>query len=244
MSSLSYSFVIPPTILIVLCLLAALIALARPRGGIALMLAVSLLLNLSALPVVSQELVRMIETEIPTGPAARAPEAIVVLGGDLRLGAEPNQPDSLGPVTLERLAGAARLYRATGLPIAVSGGRVEGSTATLGALMRAELEQNFGVPVRWVEEQSETTFENAALTQRLLRTENVTSFYVVTQAWHMPRALWSFERVGLYPIPWPVAWTRAGLSGIRDFLPSAAALYRSFIALHEILGLVYYRLRY
>ena len=60
----SYSFVMPPTIFIVICLLAALVALVWRWTGVVLMLVGSTCLYLSALPVVSDQLSRALETEL------------------------------------------------------------------------------------------------------------------------------------------------------------------------------------
>ena len=57
-------------------------------------------------------------------------------------------------------------------------------------------------------------------------------------------ALRSFERAGLKPLPWPTPRSVVRLRRIDDFLPSIAALHDSFYALHEMLGELYYRLRY
>ena len=98
---------------------------------------------------------------------------------------------------------AAEAYRRLHLPVAVSGGRVRGARESEAGLMRAALDTQFSVPVMWVEDRSQTTYENALLTQRLLHPAGIDTVIVVTQAWHMPRALWSFERVGIHALPWP-----------------------------------------
>jgi uncharacterized SAM-binding protein YcdF (DUF218 family) len=72
----------------------------------------------------------------------------------------------------------------------------------------------------------------------------VTTIVLVTHAWHMKRALWSFERVGLHAIAWPAPLTYDEAERIDDFLPQVGALEASYRALHEMIGLAYYRLRY
>ena len=100
------------------------------------------------------------------------------------------------------------------------------------------------VPVAWNEDRSLTTRENALFTARLLRAEGIATVVLVSHAWHLPRGLWAFERVGLQPLPWPAPRSVVRLRRIDDFLPSIAALHDSFYALHEMFGGVYYRLRY
>lgn len=59
------------------------------------------------------------------------------------------------------------------------------------------LRDDFGVQVRWKEERSRTTWENAQMTADLLLPQGIKRVAVVTQAWHMPRAVWSLKRPGL-----------------------------------------------
>src|SRR5258708_3448273 len=137
-----------------------------------------------------------------------------------------------------------RRYRPLHLPIAISGGKNPTSRATFGDLMKASLEQDFGIPVRWNEDRSRTTYENAADSAHLLAADGIKRVVVVTQAWHLPRSLWSFERVGLHAVPWPAPRTVIHAQRIDDFLPRAGAVQDTFHALHESIGSVYYRLRY
>ncbi len=110
--------------------------------------------------------------------------------------------------------------------------------------MKAALEGDFAVPVAWAEDQSRTTWENAVYTARLLQSEKITTVVLVSQAWHLPRAQWSFERVGLKALPWPAPRTPLAFAGIEDVTPNAAALQDTFRALHELIGDLYYRLRH
>jgi uncharacterized SAM-binding protein YcdF (DUF218 family) len=121
---------------------------------------------------------------------------------------------------------------------------VLGSQTAEAALMRAVLERDFAVPVSWSDDRSRTTYENAVYSAQLLKADRVMSVVIVTHAWHLPRALWAFERAGLRPVPWRAPRDFIRLRRIDDFLPSIAALHDSSFALHEMIGGVYYRLRY
>src|SRR6185312_16009014 len=98
--------------------------------------------------------------------------------------------------------------------------------------MQEALQKDFGVPVSWAEDRSETTFQNALYTARLLKPQAVTTVVLVTHAWHMRRALWSFERVGLHTIPWPAPLTYPEGDRLDDYLPHTGALMASYHALH------------
>jgi uncharacterized SAM-binding protein YcdF (DUF218 family) len=240
----SYGFLAPPAIFITLCLAGAVIAPRWRRIGIALMLASSLVLFIAATPAASSYLLCRVEAALPQDVDLGRAQAIVVLGGDVRAGDGGAVPDRLGPLSLERLGFAARAYRRLHLPVVVSGGRVGDAHQSEGALMQAALETDFGVPVAWNEERSRTTWENARYTARLLQPEQLTTVVLVSQAWHLPRALWAFERAGLRPLPWPAPRTVLRADAIDDFLPSTAALEDTSRALHELIGGVYYRWRH
>jgi uncharacterized SAM-binding protein YcdF (DUF218 family) len=240
----SSGFLALPTVFITLCLAGALIALKWRRFGIALTLAASLCLFAAATPFMSSWLLRQAEAGLPRDVDFRGAQAIVVLGGEVRLGDAADTPDRLGPFALERLVLAAGAYRRLRLPVAVSGGRGPGAQVSEAALMKVALKTEFAVPVAWAEERSRTTWQNAVHTAEILRPVRATTVVLVSQAWHLPRALWAFERAGLTALPWPAPRTALRWQRAEDFLPNAGALQDSFHALHEIIGSFYYRLRY
>jgi uncharacterized SAM-binding protein YcdF (DUF218 family) len=242
-SQISSGFLSPPAVFVLLCLIGASLVLIWRRLGTAVTLVSAISLYLFSTPVLSSYLLHRIEEGVPATPDFAGAQAIVVLGGDMRLG-DPPEADTLGPLSLERVVFAAEAYRRLHLPILVSGGKSPSSRATFGDLMKTALEQDLGVPVKWSEDHSRTTWENATDSARVLVAENITRVVIVTQAWHLPRSLWSFERVGLNAVPWPAPRTAIHDSRIDDFLPSAGAVQDSFHAVHEIIGSLYYRLRY
>jgi len=244
MIAFSYSFLMPPTVLIALCPLAALLAIRYPRQGVRLALAGSLLLYLSAMPVFANALTRLLVVPPPTESALHDAQAIVILGAGIRVGDRHGDRDQLDALSIERVAWGAETYHALPLPVAVTGGHLRRSTTSLGALMKQQLEHNFGVPVTWTEELSRTTFENAEYTARMLKESGRDHVIVVTQPWHMPRAIWSFNRAGVQAIPCPTCRWSTKFPGWAGFFPNVGALQQTFYDLHELLGLVYYRLRY
>jgi uncharacterized SAM-binding protein YcdF (DUF218 family) len=240
----SYDILVPPTVLLVLTTAGAWLTLWHPRVGLALaMIVVTTLLYLAALPAVAERMLEDVEIRTGAPPDFSAAQAIVVLGGGVHRGDGDQAPDTLNAWSLQRVYLAAQAYRRLGLPVAVSGGQVGGAHGSEASLMQEALQKDFGVPVSWAEDRSETTFQNALYTARLLKPQAVTTVVLVTHAWHMRRALWSFERVGLHTIPWPAPLTYPE-SRLADYLPHTGALMASYHALHEAVGLAYYRLRY
>ena len=68
---------------------------------------------------------------------------------------------------------------------------------------------------------------------------------LVTSAFHMPRAMRVFENQGLDVTPYPVDFLKgAGKLDVLDFFPTAAAFSRSNFFVREIIGRLYYSLKY
>lgn len=222
----------------------------RRRRRLALTLAAvaGLTLYAAASPWMATLLARGLETAPAFRLAERPlpPVAAIVVPGTGRYTAAPEYggADTVSPRTLERLRYAARVHRATGWPVATVGGAPLDDETSEGALMAVVLEQDFGVPVRWIEQTSRNTAENARNARRLL---DVDTILLVTQAMDMPRARRMFEAAGFTVVPGPLGFlNRTGPSefNVFDYFPDAGALALSRIALHEYLGLAWYRLRY
>lgn len=233
------NLVMPPAggfILIVLGLL-----LLRWRLGRRLVFVALVLLYVACLPVLANALMQGLDRTEAITPEALTEqnvEAILVLGGGYYGEAAEYGEATVGPYFLERLRYAAWLYRRTGIPAIVSSGR---SDAHTGAQLLVE---EFGTPVLVVEDRSWTTQDNARNSMALLAERGIDNIALVTHGWHMPRALYSFSGnrdltviaapMGLsYSAPDPADW--------EQWLPSARALVRMRIALHEYFGLLWYK---
>jgi uncharacterized SAM-binding protein YcdF (DUF218 family) len=127
--------------------------------------------------------------------AAKSARALVILGGGVRRNAVEYGGDTLGRLTLERVRYGARVAHATELPVMVVGGSVFGGD-TEAELMRVALEQEFAVPVRWLETKSRTTHENAKFAAVLLRDAGIDRVVLVAHSMDMPRAKAEFARYG------------------------------------------------
>ena len=162
------AIVLPPTGSLVLIFVALLLPLRfwRLRPILAWTGAVSLLLM--SIPVVASFLASCIDASPPLDlQRAASAQAIVILGGGTRRHAIEYGGDTLGRLTLERVRYGARVARQTGLPVLVTGGSLFGSE-TESKLMSDALAQEYGIRVRWVEDRSRTTHENAVYTAEIL----------------------------------------------------------------------------
>ncbi len=244
--------ILPPGGLMLLILLAWLLWAwaGRPRLA-ALCLTFGLGgLWLLSLPVVMEWSARLLEREPALaegqwpGLAQRA-EVIVVLGS----GREEADPawgsDQPSGIAIERLRYAARLHRASGLPVLISGGLHYGQPPSEAAMMAEVLQRDFAVPTRWQEERSRTTWENAQFSAELLKAQGVSRVVLVTQAAHMPRSRWCFERAGLEVVAAPLGFL--GVPNERPlggWLPEGKALWQNTRLLNEAAGLLVYPLIY
>lgn len=241
---------LPPGGFLLLLLLALYWRVRRPRLALACALLGGGGLWAMSLPVSVQWSARLLEDAAPLAVAdwpqlAQRAEAIVLLGGGRERGDPAWQGDQPSLLALQRLRLAAHLQRASGLPILASGGLHQGTPPSEAALFAAVLGDDHGVPVRWREEASRTTWENALLSAPLLREAGVRRIVLVTHAWHMPRARWCFERQGFEVVAAPLG--ALGVANGRPWggwLPEGRALWQNSLLLHEALGALAYRLLY
>jgi len=241
---------LPPGVLLLALLVAWWLRKRFPRlAAVCFGLAVGGLWLMS-LPVVVEWSARLLEREPALAEArwadlAQQVDAIVVLGGGRERGDPAWGDDQPSSMALERLRYAARLAKVSGVPLATSGGLHYGQPPSEAALMAQVLARDYGVPVRWQEEASRTTWENATHSAELLRGAGVRRVLLVTQAWHMPRARWCFEQVGFEVLAAPVGFL--GVASGRPaggWLPESKALWQSSLLLNEALGLLIYPLAY
>lgn len=219
----------------------------RRSGWTLFFTALSLLFMLS-LPVVTKSLMAPLQHAKPVDLndiATDAPSIIVVLGGG-RADRHPEfDGDTVNQLTLQRLRYTAWMERRTQVPILVSGGRVDPEDERAEAyLMQDVLQKEFLLKAEFVDGDSRNTFENALYSAKILKQINMTKIYLVTHAWHMPRAKRCFESQGIEVVPAPTAYYGKEKMSVYDFIPSSKALYYSYFAFHEYLGLMWYRLRY
>lgn len=252
------ALVLPPTPFVVLALAGAGLARARPRTGRALvgLAAVGVWLGCCAGAAQWVEGAWLDEpaalgaaqrAALKTAAEAGESMAIVVLGGGMdRTPSEYSQPD-LGNASLARLRYGVWLGRQTGIPVGATGGRgwassdpaVPPEAARMAEIARTEL----GSPLRWTENDSRDTHENAVDTLALLRAAGVRHIVVVTHGWHMPRALREFRAAAAAggPASAPVRLTPAPMgqaypadSALTRWMPSGAGLLRMTQVLHEV----------
>ena len=142
--------------------------------------------------------------------------------------------------TWARFIAALRLKkRFPDLPVIVAGGSLEGP----GASYLREIGKELGFEVEAIDEPKDTISTVAALRERL----KDQPFILVTSAHHLRRSVYLFKREGLSPLPYPALYVsqtcRFTPLNLLYFFPNPVYLQLTNEAVHEYLGLSFYRLR-
>jgi uncharacterized SAM-binding protein YcdF (DUF218 family) len=106
--------------------------------------------------------------------------------------------------------------------------------------MARTLQQDYGLTVRWVEMQSNTTLENARYSAAMLKKAGISRIVLVSQGWHLRRALPFFQAQGLNVLPAPTGFVRYDGAGLAWYLPTGRAMQECHSALREWLGIFFY----
>jgi uncharacterized SAM-binding protein YcdF (DUF218 family) len=220
----------------------------RRRSGAVLIGFGTAVLIAGASPLVAATLYRGLERQFMPVALERidTADAIVVLGGAVGAPLPPRLYVDLHGGS-DRVLHAARLYRAGKAPLLiVSGGNVfPESRVGPEADYIAELLRQWGVArdAIVIEGASRNTRENALETRKILSGRGKRTVLLVTSALHMPRALATFRTAGVDASPAPTDFRLVDSDRPQVFawLPSAGALEATTAAMHEWLGLAYYR---
>lgn len=114
------------------------------------------------------------------------------------------------------------------------------------AVVMRDLAISLGFPAEAIiiEPDAKTTFENAIFTSQICREKGFQNVVVVTSAIHMKRAIYSFSkaRFTVHPCPTGYLYNHSKL-GWSDYLPNRDALTANLWAIHEIIGILWYRFK-
>jgi uncharacterized SAM-binding protein YcdF (DUF218 family) len=192
-------------------------------------------------------LLRPLENRFPPPPAdLPAPTGIIVLGGGL----EEAKSEARGQTILSedgiRLIAALQLARryptARLIFTGGAGNFLEQAPAEAIGVRKFWLDLGGPAGRMTFEARSRNTWENALFTRDLVKPQPNETWLLVTSAWHMPRAMGIFRRLGFQVTAYPVAYRTYGDD--RDWLPVSASdrISTLDLAIREWIGLLAYRL--
>jgi uncharacterized SAM-binding protein YcdF (DUF218 family) len=213
----------------------------RPRPRIVLVCSLGLLV-FTLRPVARLGLWFFEERYSTQPPDDHAVQAIVVLSSSVFPPEAPLDVALPGADTYERCTYAAWLYQHwTAVPVLASGG---GRLRTPYSVAMRDVMEHQGVPADmiWTEETSQSTYENAVYSARILRQKGIRKIALVTEAYHMLRAEKCFRKQGIEVVPAPCGFRKLH-GALFEYIPDWQAVSWNEDTLHEAFGLLWYRIR-
>jgi uncharacterized SAM-binding protein YcdF (DUF218 family) len=205
-------------------------------------------LLVSSIPAVNYPLLGSLEWGYP--PRNERPakaEAIVVLDGGVSFPDATRPEAELGPDSMRRCAHAAALYhQGRPCPVVVTGGYRDphGSGRTISQVMGDFLTRLGVKPDNLIlEDRSRSTYQSAVECRRLLDERGIRRVVLVTDAFHLRRAVGCFRKQGVEVFPsgsWYQATEFRWEAG--TFLPNLGGAQAFQSVLGEWAGLAWYRL--
>ena len=235
---------VSPLILIIILVMWASLFRSKRAG-----LAAICILIVCSLPLVSNRLISYLERDhLLVSPVnARTADAIVVLSGMVRTieGADGLRYE-WGEAS-DRIFAGIELIKQNKAPILLlTGGKQPWSVGKPEGEYLRDIAEKFGVPRDRIllTENVQNTDQEAKAVAKLLNKEFPTVI-LVTSAFHMPRARKVFEAAGIVAFPFPVDFlSMAGKITIMAFIPSAEAFNKTSFFIREVIGRLYYNLKY
>ncbi len=234
-------FVLPSGLMLIALGLGVLLALARRtrRLGAGLLGVGAIIYIVFGSGPVAFWLMEGLEQRYPAlaDPAAVGSlDYIVVLAAHGERNAVAPPGNEVNRASIFRLVEAARIHQVQPQAVVVLSGWDE-----VPMLMRESL-LAMGLPAERImlESGSRNTYDSAVHLRVMLDNRR---FVLVTSAGHMARSVKSFETQSLSPIPAPTDYLSRRLLRPQSYLPSPGHLAISDLAVHEHLGMAWYRLR-
>jgi uncharacterized SAM-binding protein YcdF (DUF218 family) len=245
LSKIVWALLAPGTLLLIAVTLAFLLHRRHPRASRALNGLAVIVLAALALTPLSYWIDGPLERRFPPPVLAERVDGIIVLGGALdaipaRITGQPELNDAAERLTafveLSRRYPQAKLVYTGGSGLVL---HQDVSESDIAERLFAAL----GLPPERIvfERKSRNTWENAVFSQSLVHPQPGERWLLVTSAWHMPRAVGCFRRIGWNVTPYPVDHVGANANDWLGFNVDVQ-LRAVTLGMKEWIGLVSYRL--
>jgi uncharacterized SAM-binding protein YcdF (DUF218 family) len=208
-----------------------------------------IILIVCSLPIVSDKLVAYLESDYQLSkPSNIEPaDSIVVLSGMIKIINSKDGLDYEFGEASDRIFAGINLFKEKKAPkLILTRGKLPWSVGIPEGEYLKEIAITNGISEKNIllTENVENTDQEAKAIKKLL-SEDKSRVLLVTSAFHMPRAQKVFEAAGINVVPFPVDFQK-GLSKITfmSFIPSASALSGTSFFVREMIGRIYYNLKY
>jgi uncharacterized SAM-binding protein YcdF (DUF218 family) len=207
-----------------------------------------IILILSSLPIVSNRFIAYLEKDYQLIEVAEIEnvDAIVVLSGMIRvIGDEENLKYEFND-SVDRFFAGLDLFNNNKAPILIlTMGKMPWSVGIAEGEYLKELAIKYGVSeenIILTDEVQNTDQEAKAIKEILTEDAKI---ILVTSAFHMPRAEKVFKAANINLIPYPVDFQNSkSKTTMMDFIPSAGSLFDTSHFVREMIGRLYYNLKY
>ena len=207
-----------------------------------------IVLILSSLPIISNKFIAYLEKDYQPIEIADVEnvDAIVVLSGMIRvIGDEENLKYEFTD-SVDRFFAGLDLFNNNKSPILIlTRGKMPWSIGIAEGEYLKELAIKYGVSeenIILTDEVQNTDQEAKAIKEILTEDAKI---ILVTSAFHMPRAEKVFKAANINLIPYPVDFQNSkSKTTIMDFIPSAGSLFDTSHFVREMIGRLYYNLKY
>ncbi len=233
------SFIFPPMNVMFITLIGMIISHWYKKRGRYIIICGLILLYVQSIPWTAQYLNKSLQTSPLNIEQIKNSQAIVVLGGGVNANAYEYENKVIpSNDTLMRLNYVAYLARIDPQKTIITSGGYTGSKAEA-IVMRDTLINSYGITNPIItESKSRNTDENAKFVAKILLPLDIHSIILVTQDFHMRRAMMLFKHYGLNPTAAPTDFYYSidADTPILTFIPNAVAMAQVTLALHEIVG--------
>jgi uncharacterized SAM-binding protein YcdF (DUF218 family) len=208
-----------------------------------------LILFFCSLPIISSNLITYLEKDytLQDTSSINEADAIVVLSGmvsTIKTGDTFKYEFGGG---VDRILSGMDLFNNNKAPLLIfTRGKVPWQLGIPEGEYLKEFAIKFGIPEEKIllTDNVQNTDEEAKSVKRLLNTNDV-EIILVTSAFHMPRAKKVFEAANIRIIPFAVDFNRSTKkTGLMDFIPAAESLGNTSFFVREMIGRLYYSLKY
>ena len=216
----------------------------KRNGALILLLSIVLIYGASIAPVANY-LCYYLEKDYINNHTAGSKniDAIIVLGGGTKDIHALKTTLNSGIEAL-RVLHAVVVYNQTGARYFVCVGKGAGKVSE--AQTMAKLAQSLGVPKEKIriEPNSKNTSENASEVNKMFGDRKI-NIGLVTSAFHMKRSEREFKKyfTNIVPLPAHYLYSSPGKNVVIKYMPQSEELYKTSLALKEITGQLWYRLK-
>lgn len=208
-----------------------------------------IILILSSLPIISNKRIAYLEKDYQPIEISEIEnvDAIVVLSGMIKVvGDEENLKYEFAE-SIDRFFAGLDLFNNNKAPILIlTKGKMPWSIGIAEGEYLKELAIKYGVSEENIilTDEVQNTDQEAKTIKKILTNDNA-RIILVTSAFHMPRAEKVFKAANINVIPFPVDFQNSkSKTTIMGFIPSAESLFDTSHFVREMIGRLYYNLKY